>query len=64
MGDLDFLVDLGDAEPAAYADAYFALQESLQALLGKPVDLVTASSVTNRYFRESIERSKELLYAA
>lgn len=62
--DFDFLVDLGDAQPVAYADAYFGLRESLEALLGGKVDLVTAPSVSNPYFRESIDRTKQVLYAA
>jgi hypothetical protein len=62
--DLDFLVDLGEPPPPAYADAYFGLRESLEALFGRPVDLVTAPSVLNRYFREGIDRSRRLLYAA
>jgi hypothetical protein len=62
--DLDFLVDLGDAPPAAYADAYFGLLEALQSLFHLPVDLVTAPSVTNRYFRKGIARTRRLLYAA
>lgn len=63
-GDLDFLVDLGEAAPVAYADAYFGLLESLEALFARPVDLVTEPSVSNRYFREGIDRSRRLLYAA
>lgn len=64
VGDLDFLVDLGEASPVAYADAYFGLLESLESLFERPVDLVTEPSVSNRYFREGIDRSRRLLYAA
>ncbi|MFY9316343.1 MAG: nucleotidyltransferase domain-containing protein [Burkholderiales bacterium] len=64
LADLDFLVDLGEPPPPAYADAYFGLRESLEALFGRPVDLVTAPSVLNRYFREGIDRARQLLYAA
>lgn len=63
-GDLDFLVDLGDAAPAPYADTYFRLREVLESLFGQPVDLVTERSVSNRYFREGIDRARRLLYAA
>ena len=45
--DFDFLVDLGERPSAAYVDAYFGLHESLEQLLGRPVDLVTERSVTN-----------------
>lgn len=64
VGDFDFLVDLGDVAPTAYADTYFKLQEVLEALFGRPVDLVTDASVSNRYFREAIDRTRRLLYAA
>ena len=62
--DLDFLVEFEDLEPPAYADAYFGLQESLSALYRRPVDLVIPAAVHNPYFLHSIERSRELLYAA
>jgi uncharacterized protein len=62
--DLDFLVDLGDLPPRAYADAYFRLRESLEALLELPVDLVTPANLGNPYFRARVEQEKTLLYAA
>ncbi len=62
--DLDFLVDFEPLPPGRYADAYFGLRESLEELSGRAVDLVTASAVKNPYFRQSIERTKTLLYAA
>lgn len=62
--DLDFLVEFAPLPPGAYADAYFGLLESLEALFGRPVDLVVASAIKNPYFREAVERTKALLYAA
>ena len=62
--DLDFLVDFGDRQSTGYADAYFGLLEELEALFGRHVDLVVASGIRNPFFRESVERTKTLLYAA
>ena len=62
--DFDFMVDLGEQAPGAYADAWFGLRESLEALLGRPVDLVTEGSVTNPYLRADIERTRQRLYGA
>lgn len=62
--DLDFLVELEDLEPAAYAEAYFRLLEGLEDLFGRPVDLVVESAVRNPYFRESFEQTRTPLYAA
>jgi len=62
--DLDFLVEFQALEANGYADAYFGLKEELENLFGMPVDLVMASAVKNPYFLRSIERNKQLLYAA
>ena len=62
--DLDFLVEFDEIPSADYADAYFGLLEALAGLFGRRVDLVVARSVKNPYLRESIQRSRTLLYAA
>lgn len=43
--DLDFLVEFDDLPPAKHADACFALKENLEALFGRPVDLITEASL-------------------
>lgn len=63
MSDLDFLVELGDVPPADYAQAYFTLKEGLELLFGRPVDLVTGSSLANPYFRERIATERQTVYA-
>jgi uncharacterized protein len=62
--DLDFLVEFRPAPPGGFADAFFGLQESLEALYGKPVDLVVASAIRNPFFRQAVEQTRTLLYAA
>ena len=62
--DLDFLVDFQDLPPGGYADAYFGLIEALEAMFGRPVDLVVESAIRNPYFREAVEQTKIPLYAA
>ena len=62
--DLDFLVTFEELEPRIYADAYLGFYEGLAALFKRRIDLVSASAITNPYFLESIERSREKLYAA
>jgi len=64
QSDLDFLVEFDSPESPGYADRFFGLLESLEALFARPVDLIVASAVTNPYFREAVEKTKELLYAA
>lgn len=62
--DYDFLVEFEPLSGGGYADAYFGLREALEALLGAPVDLVVERAIRNPYFRQSVERSREHLYAA
>ena len=62
--DLDFLVEFALPDGGGYADRFFGLLESLEQLFGRPVDLVVGSAIKNPFFRESVERSKALLYAA
>jgi predicted nucleotidyltransferase len=61
--DIDFLVEFDELPPKAYADAYFALRESLEDLFGRPIDLVTTDSVENPFFRERIEAERKTVYA-
>jgi len=62
--DLDFLVRFENLAPAAHADAFFGLLADLEDLLGKPVDLVELSAISNPYFKQSVLESKVPLYAA
>jgi len=61
--DLDFLVEFDEVAPAGYAQAYFTLKEGLETLFGRPVDLVTGSSLANPYFRERITAERRNVYA-
>ncbi len=62
--DLDFLVEFEALQPGEYADAYFGLLAALEALLGRPVDLVMSSAIRNPYLLRSITSTKTVLYAA
>ncbi|MGH8322113.1 MAG: nucleotidyltransferase family protein [Gammaproteobacteria bacterium] len=62
--DLDFLVEFESLTAGTYSDTYFGLLENLEQLFGSPVDLVGASAIRNPYFRQSVDQTKALLYAA
>jgi len=62
--DIDFLVELEPPAGMARFDAYFGLKEALEALLGRPVDLVVPAALANPYIAEAVERTREPLYAA
>ena len=56
-------MEFDELPPARYADAYFALKESLEALFGRPVDLITEAKLENPYFRERVQAERQAVYA-
>lgn len=60
--DLDLLIEfdpqVGELE---YADLWWDLSERLEALVQRPVDLVTLSSITNKYFMMELENTREAI---
>lgn len=62
--DIDLLVSFMPMSPEDYADAYLDLADSFEALLKKPIDLVTEKSLRNPYFIESINKTKSKIYEA
>ena len=63
--DLDFLVSFEKGLTARQTSAaFFGLKLDLEALFGRPVDLITKASLTNPYFRQSVMAGQRALYAA
>jgi predicted nucleotidyltransferase len=63
--DIDFLISFTDKlSIEEYTNNYFALHYQLQDLFKRKIDLVTERTLSNPYFIESIEESKQLIYEA
>lgn len=62
--DYDFFVEFADAPPAGSFKRYMGLKFGLEALLGRPVDLVEVGAVTNPYFLRRAAASRVEVYAA
>lgn len=63
--DIDFLVDYPpDYEFGPWVGRHFDLQERLELLLGRKVDLVMISAMRKPRFIESVNQTRRLLYAA
>ncbi len=60
--DIDFLVSFGKIPLLEYGDNYFELQEKLEALLGRRVDLVIEKDLTNKALIKELNRTKVLIY--
>jgi uncharacterized protein len=63
ISDVDFLVEF-ESDADDLFGAYFGLKESLEQLLGRPVDLVMPKALENPYFAASVERTRRDLYAS
>jgi predicted nucleotidyltransferase len=61
--DVDFLVEFDGAGGAPTLKTFFAFRDELAAVLGRPVDLVMAGSLTNPFVKVAVDRSRELVYA-
>lgn len=62
--DVDILISFKDISIDKYTDNYFELHYKLEKLFNRKIDLLTENSLSNPYFIESIEETKQLLYAA
>ena len=62
--DVDLLVEFTPGTQGSSWGPYFELKERLEALLGRPVDLVEVGAVRNPYILAAIERDRQPLYGA
>lgn len=61
--DIDLLIDFEpDISIEEYTDYFFLLREKLSELFKREIDLVTRRSLSNPFFRDDVEQSKQLLY--
>ncbi|MBW1759646.1 MAG: nucleotidyltransferase domain-containing protein [Deltaproteobacteria bacterium] len=62
--DIDILVKFGDSEANDLFERYFGLKEQLEELFKMPVELVIEKDFKNPYFRESVNKTKRVIYEA
>lgn len=61
--DIDFVVDFGPGPQPDLFNRYFGLNEALAALFGRKVDLVMSGGMVNPYFIDSVNRTRQPVYA-
>lgn len=64
QSDVDLLVDFEPTDPNKfdYVTNFFDLQDSLESLLKRKVDLVVGSGLRNKYFINNVNRTKRVIY--
>ena len=62
--DIDFLVDFNADDSGSLFHRYFGLQEALEKMFNRRVDLVSSASLTNPYFIAAVNQSLQPVYAS
>lgn len=62
--DLDFLIEFDPKRKDSLFRRYFGLNEDLEALFGLKVDLVMVGTLKNPYFVDSVNKTRQTVYAA
>ena len=60
--DVDVLVVFDSREDIDFFEKYFELKEQLEILLKREVDLVVDKKFKNQIFRESVDKTRTVIY--
>lgn len=64
VSDADFLVEFEPDGARSPLEQFFGFAQSLERLLGRPVDLVERGAIANPYILADMDKAHELVYAA
>lgn len=62
--DIDFLVEFSPEDTSSLFHRYFGLQEALETVFHRKVDLVSATALSNPYFIAAVNNSRQTVYAS
>jgi len=62
--DIDFLIEFLEDDAGILFERYFELQQALEQLFGRKIDLVTPSALKNPYLIAAVNKSRQPLYAS
>ena len=62
--DIDFLVEFSPDDKGSLFHRYFGLQEALESVFHRKIDLVSASALSNPYFIAAVNQSRQSVYAS
>ncbi len=62
QSDIDLVVDFQPQNVLDYGDNYYDLKFSLQKILHRQIDLLEEKAIKNPYFKEKLEKQRQLIY--
>lgn len=62
QSDVDLVVDFQPLDVLDYGDNYYDLKFSLEAILKRPIDLLEEEAIKNPYFRQNLDKHRQLIY--
>jgi predicted nucleotidyltransferase len=62
--DVDLLVEFERKGIEGAFNQFMGFKERMEAILERPVDLITGKRFRNPYFQQAVEEQKKLIYAA
>lgn len=60
--DIDLIAHFRNRRQGDYAARFLAFAEAAEALLQRPVDLLTEAMISNPYFKQDVDESRTTLY--
>lgn len=60
--DVDLMVDFKIEDPIEYTDNYFDLKFELEKMFNRQIDLLESKAIKNPFLRQSIDKTKVLVY--
>ncbi|MCY7374840.1 MAG: nucleotidyltransferase domain-containing protein [Pyrinomonadaceae bacterium] len=61
--DVDCLINFTE-DDGNYFERYFDFKDELEKLFGRKVDLVVEKAIRNPYFKQDVNETKQVIYAA
>ena len=62
--DVDFIVTFEPMPLEEYPENYCDLKDALQALFGRPVDLLEAQAIRNPYLKAELDATQKVVYGS
>lgn len=60
--DIDLIVDISDPNPITKGELLYSFWDAMEYFFNRKIDLLTEASIKNPYLKQSIDKTKVLIY--